>query len=73
VRPRPRSSRPCKPNQNNLDAVICALCGYLWCLLGTGHSVVVGDIATGYIVAPTNPTLHAELTLRAKLTGVPVS
>lgn len=48
-------ARPRKHDQDKLDAVICALVGYLWWRHGTEHCTVFGDEharETGYIVAP---------------------
>lgn len=63
---------PRKADQDKLDAVICVIITYLWWRYGRERSMVVGDLATGYILTPTNPVLTAEVCTRANLLQVPV-
>ena len=43
-----------KANEDAIDAIISAYIGAYWWLYGTNHSMMLGDIETGYIVTPTN-------------------
>jgi predicted RNase H-like nuclease len=64
-------SPPRKCDQDKLDAVMCVIITYLWWRFGRERSMVVGDMATGYIVTPTNPNVTAEVGARANLIEVP--
>jgi predicted RNase H-like nuclease/L-amino acid N-acyltransferase YncA len=65
-------SKPRKPDQDCLDAVICAVVTYLWWRYGFERSIVVGDLRTGYIVTPSNPAMTKRLADRAVEPSVPV-
>lgn len=62
---------PRKSDQDKLDAVVCVIITYLWWRYGRERSMVTGDMATGYIVTPTNPSVTVEVGARANLLHVP--
>ena len=63
---------PRKADQDRLDAAICLLIGLRWRLGRRSDSVLLGDVANGFIVAPVTPAAHARLTATSRLLGVPV-
>jgi len=63
---------PRKADQDRLDAVLCALIGYHWRHADRSGSVMIGDLITGYMIAPTSPVALARLMATAKSIGVPV-
>jgi predicted RNase H-like nuclease len=65
--------RPCKSDQDKLDAVACVLIAYLWWRWGPERSIVVGDLATGYIVLPASETTEEIVRAAAALHVVPFS
>lgn len=65
--------KPRKVDQDRLDALICALCAYVWWGRGRDASMVLGDLRTGYMVVPTHPALSEEVARDAHGRGVPVS
>lgn len=64
--------RPRKADQDKLDAVICALVGYQWLLKPRSDSIMIGDLATGYMIAPASALVRAKLTSAAEARGVAV-
>ena len=52
--------RPRKPDQDKLDAVICALVGYHWLTKPRMESIMIGDLQSGYIIAPASPDVRGE-------------
>ena len=64
--------RPRKPDQDKLDAVICALVGYHWLTKPRMESIMIGDLQSGYIIAPASPDVRASLEAAAAVRGVPV-
>jgi phosphinothricin acetyltransferase len=65
-------SKPRKPDQDCLDAAICAVVTYLWWRYGFARSIVVGDLRAGYIATPSNPAMTKRLADRAVKTSVPI-
>jgi predicted RNase H-like nuclease len=64
--------RPRKSDQDKLDAVICALVGYQWLSRPRTESIMIGDLSTGYMIAPASPNVRARLTSAAIARGVQV-
>jgi predicted RNase H-like nuclease len=63
---------PRKADQDRLDAAICLLIAIRWRLSDREKSVVLGDLRTGYIVAPVSLGVMRRLLTEAGLRGVPV-
>ena len=63
---------PRKPDQDKLDAVICALVGYQWLVKPRSESIMIGDLQAGYMIAPASPDVRAKLTAAATVRGVPI-
>ncbi len=63
---------PRKADQDKLDAAICALIGLLWRAKSRTETVMVGDLANGYMIAPASPDVKAKLKLAALKSGVPL-
>jgi predicted RNase H-like nuclease len=66
-------SRPTKPDQDKLDALLCAIIGLHWLIRDRSDSVRIGDSLSGYMVAPASPELVARLRAAGKRYGVPVN
>lgn len=64
--------KPRKADQDKLDAVICALVGYQWMVKPRADSVMIGDLETGYMIAPASPDVRARLHLAAAVRHVAV-
>lgn len=64
--------KPRKADQDRLDAVLCALVGFHWRHRDRSNSVMIGDLVSGYMIAPTSPVALARLRAMAKSIGVPV-
>ncbi|HEV7252020.1 MAG TPA: DUF429 domain-containing protein [Mesorhizobium sp.] len=43
---------PRKPDQDRLDATICALVGYFWLFGDPEHTMMLGDLQNGYMITP---------------------
>jgi predicted RNase H-like nuclease len=63
---------PTKADQDRLDAVLCALIALRWCRRPRGESLLLGDLATGYMVLPASPDVRTRLTQGARRLCVPV-
>jgi predicted RNase H-like nuclease len=50
-----------KADQDRLDAVLCALVGYQWRMKTRENSIMVGDLTSGYMIAPTNLATRERL------------
>ncbi len=55
-----RGARPTKATQDRLDALLCLLIAVRWHRERDG-CVMIGDLATGYIVAPVSPAIRPHL------------
>jgi predicted RNase H-like nuclease len=66
------SRSPCKPDQDKLDAVLCALIGYHWLFEPRAHSIMIGDLTAGYMITPTSANTRARLEAGAAKRGVPI-
>ena len=67
-----RGARPSKAAQDALDSVICLLVAALW-LADRERCVMVGDLTSGYIIAPVGRDIRARLTARAERGQVPIA
>lgn len=63
---------PKKADQDELDAVLCALIGLHWQTAPREASIMIGDRTFGYMVAPASTDLRARLISAANRAGVPV-
>jgi len=58
--------QPRKSDQDLLDSAICLLVALIWRLGSRGSSIMIGDLTTGYIVAPVSQVARARLEAAAK-------
>lgn len=63
---------PRKADQDRLDAVLCGLIGYHWRAKPRQGSIMIGDLTSGYMIAPTDTATRACLEAAAAKRGVPV-
>jgi predicted RNase H-like nuclease len=61
-----------KGDQDRLDAVLCALIGYHWRAKPRQDSIMIGDLTSGYMIAPSGANTRSCLTVAAAKRGVPV-
>ena len=66
------ADRPSKADQDRLDAVLCGLIGYHWRVKPRQDSIMIGDLTSGYMIAPTNAVTRTRLEAAAAKRGVPV-
>jgi predicted RNase H-like nuclease len=64
--------QPLKSDQDKLDALICALVGYHWLARDRHESIVIGDISSGYVVAPIAPDILALIRNAAEVRAVTI-
>lgn len=62
--------KPCKADQDQLDAVLCALIGYHWRFAARQDSIIIGGVACGYMVSPTTTAISERLRTKATKLGV---
>jgi predicted RNase H-like nuclease len=67
-----RETTPCKGDQDRLDAILCALIGYHWRARTRQDSIMIGDLTSGYMIAPASPATRSYPTAAAAKLGVPV-
>jgi predicted RNase H-like nuclease len=67
-----RNPIPRKADQDRLDAILCAVIGLLWLTAPREASIMIGDRATGYMIAPANPEVRLRLSTAAAVCGVSV-
>lgn len=65
--------RPRKPDQDAIDAVLCAIVAWHWWAHGTRAGVLIGDTTGGYIVAAASPATRLVLETAAERLNVAVS
>ena len=65
-----RIPSPRKCDQDRLDAVICALVGYQWRTAPRDKSLMIGDLASGYMIAPSCSGTRERLKKAATNHGV---
>lgn len=63
---------PRKADQDQLDAVICALIGYQWRAKPRAESIMIGDLISGYMISPVDTSVKARLRAAAAKHRVPV-
>lgn len=63
---------PRKGDQDKLDAAICALVGLLWRTKARTETIIIGDLDTGYMIAPASAEVRSKLSLAAGNSGVAV-
>lgn len=63
---------PKKADQDRLDAVICVLIGAMWRFSPREQCVMIGDLATGYMVTPVSAATRTRLAAAALGRGVPL-
>jgi predicted RNase H-like nuclease len=61
---------PRKADQDLLDAVLCALTGLHWLVGDRSSSVMIGDLETGYMIAPASPEARVQLERAARQRSV---
>ena len=64
--------RPAKADQDRLDAVLCALIALRWRRRPREDSMLLGDLASGYMVLPVSPEVRNRLGEAARRIGVAV-
>ena len=63
---------PKKSDQDMLDAVLCALIGFHWRVRPRSESILLGNTATGYMIAPVCAAARERLEAAAARRGVAV-
>jgi hypothetical protein len=64
--------KPTKAHQDRLDSAICLLVAIRWRLGARDESVALGDLRTGYVVAPVSPAVMKKGFRRRSARGVNV-
>lgn len=64
--------KPAKADQDKLDAVLCAIIGFHWLAAPRHQSIMIGDLETGYMIAPVTTDARARLEAAAFRYSVPV-
>lgn len=67
-----RAMTPRKELQDRLDAVLCMLIGLTWRKRPREASLFLGDLKSGYMVLPVQPTARERLALAAQIRNVPM-
>lgn len=63
---------PRKGDQDKLDAAICALVGLLWRTKSRIETIMIGDLETGYMIAPASAEVRSKLKMAGLRSGVAV-
>lgn len=63
---------PRKGDQDKLDAAICALVGLMWRTKPPPETVMIGDLETGYMIAPASAEVRSKLKMAALRSGVAI-
>lgn len=63
---------PRKADQDRLDAVLCALIGCHWRIRPRQDSIMIGDLISGYMIAPADAATRSRLAAAAAKRGVPI-
>jgi len=66
------NAQPRKTDQDQLDAAICLLIALRWRLRPREESLMLGDLASGYMILPASPDVRERLTAAARKLSVPV-
>jgi predicted RNase H-like nuclease len=64
--------RPLKADQDKMDCALCVLIALRWRLRPRAESLLLGDLATGYMVLPASPSVRDRLTESARKLSVPI-
>jgi predicted RNase H-like nuclease len=64
--------KPMKADQDCLDSALCLLIAIRWRLGARSESVAIGDLETGYMVAPVSKDVVERLSREALKRGVPI-
>lgn len=64
--------KPGKADQDRLDALLCAVIGFHWLMMPRDQSIMIGDLETGYMIAPATPAVRGRLEDAASRYAVPV-
>lgn len=67
------SETPRKADQDKLDALLCGLVGLHWLVASRDQSVIIGDLESGYMIAPALEGVHSRLIAAATLRNVPIA
>jgi predicted RNase H-like nuclease len=67
-----RRRPPRKADQDQLDAVLCALIGYQWRAKPRAESIMIGDLTSGYMISPVDTRVKVRLKTSAAKHRVPV-
>lgn len=67
------SEAPRKADQDKLDAMICGLIGLHWLVAPRDQSVMIGDLESGYMIAPAIRGVHERLQGAARQRDVPIA
>ena len=62
--------KPCKADQDQLDAVLCALICYHWRAAPRQESIMIGSLTCGYMISPTSAAISERLKTKAAQLGV---
>lgn len=62
---------PRKSDQDLVDSVLCAMVGFLWIHVDRSRMLMLGDLATGYMITPGIGDARDRLLAAAKMRGVP--
>jgi predicted RNase H-like nuclease len=58
-------TQPRKADQDRLDSALCVLIALRWRLRPRDESLLLGDLATGYMVLPASPEVREQLSVAA--------
>jgi predicted RNase H-like nuclease len=64
--------KPRKSDQDQLDAIICALVGLHWLRSPRRESMMLGDLLNGYMIAPVLSGVHERIRSKAKRFRIPI-
>ncbi|PZW46506.1 putative RNase H-like nuclease [Humitalea rosea] len=67
-----KTARPQKVHQDKLDSALCVLIALHWRLRPREASLLLGDLATGYMVLPASPEVRGYLTKPARKFSVAI-
>lgn len=68
-----RKEAPKKADQDRLDSMLCLAIGLMWRLCRRDEMMLIGDLHSGYMVAPASGDVRARLMARARDCGVPAA
>lgn len=67
------SEAPRKADQDKVDALICGLIGLHWLAAPRDQSVMIGDLESGYMIAPATRGVHERLRAAARQRDVAIA